>query len=299
MPEHTDDEIASVHRHAAELGVGLDPAAVRRVELDGGDVRVSGLSWGGDDPKVILLHGGGQNAHTWDRMLLTGTGPALALDLPGHGRSGWYPTPDYRPRRMAASLATAIGSLPAVPRVVVGMSLGGLAALALAAAHPDLARGLVLVDITPGNRPGRAGDLATLAETEVFADFEALLRHTRRYLPTASDASLERSLRYNAVRRDDGSYAWRADPRRWEDGRTQTERLFDEMASLWSEVALLQCPTTLVVAGDSPIVTVEDRQRMLRSNRRVRSVEIPRCGHNVQSDRPEALAAEVSCLLDT
>ncbi len=37
---------------------------------------------------MVFLHGGGQNAHTWDTVILGLGVPALAIDLPGHGRSG-------------------------------------------------------------------------------------------------------------------------------------------------------------------------------------------------------------------
>ena len=40
-------------------------------------------------PNSVLLHGGGQNAHTWDTVALALDRPLLAVDLPGHGHSDW------------------------------------------------------------------------------------------------------------------------------------------------------------------------------------------------------------------
>ena len=48
---------------------------------------VSALAWGEGAPEIVLLHGGAQNAHTWDTVALALDRPLLAIDLPGHGHS--------------------------------------------------------------------------------------------------------------------------------------------------------------------------------------------------------------------
>ena len=97
----------------------------------------------------MLLHGGGQNAHTWDGVALALRRPLVAIDLPGHGRSSHRPDRDYWPWRNAGVVAGTIRQLADQPVVVVGMSLGGLTALRLAAGDPELVRSLVVVDVTP------------------------------------------------------------------------------------------------------------------------------------------------------
>lgn len=56
------------------------PSATR---VDAGPV--SALKFGDDAPRVVFLHGGGQNAHTWDTVVIGLGLPALSVDLPGHG----------------------------------------------------------------------------------------------------------------------------------------------------------------------------------------------------------------------
>ncbi len=58
------------------------------VEVDGGR-KVSALVWGSEPPEMVFLHGGGQNAHTWDTVALALGVPLVAVDLPGHGHSDW------------------------------------------------------------------------------------------------------------------------------------------------------------------------------------------------------------------
>ncbi len=78
------------------------------------------------------MHGGGQNAHTWDTVALALDRPLLAIDLPGHGHSDWRADHKYFPAENAAAIAVVVRALAPDAKMVVGMSLGGLTALALA-----------------------------------------------------------------------------------------------------------------------------------------------------------------------
>src|ERR1700712_4312263 len=109
MSETTpDQEFASLAEAAAEGGV--DAEIVPRVARHffglptGQQLRL--LAWGSGDPELVLLHGGGQNAHTWDLVLLLLGRPAIAIDLPGHGHSSWRTDRDYGPVSNAAAVAT-------------------------------------------------------------------------------------------------------------------------------------------------------------------------------------------------
>ena len=92
MSGETDDydEFGMLGDNAAEAGLALTaPPRVTRTSftLAGGQT-VSALAWGDAEPELVLLHGGGQNAHTWDTLALALGRPLLAVDLPGHGHSG-------------------------------------------------------------------------------------------------------------------------------------------------------------------------------------------------------------------
>ena len=172
-----EDEFRFLTEEAAEVDRRSPLPAVERVAVPVAAGVVSALRWGDGLPEVVLLHGAALNAHTWDRTLLALGRPALAIDLPGHGRSTWRDDFDYGAATTARAIATVLDDqVPGVPQVVVGHSLGGLTAIALAQAHPDLVRALVIVDITPGLREGDARQVGDfLAGPTVFPDRQAIV----------------------------------------------------------------------------------------------------------------------------
>ena len=101
-------EFSLLTENAEQAGVTGALPEVERIDIDIPDMpdtpdgRISALRWG-QAPRVIFLHGGGQNAHTWDTVIVGLGEPALAVDLPGHGHSGWREDGDYSPQNNAAA----------------------------------------------------------------------------------------------------------------------------------------------------------------------------------------------------
>jgi len=119
--------------------------ARRFVELDGR--RVSYLTAGDSAaaPAILLIHGSGVSAGSWVnqlRGLLTAFRVA-AIDLPGHGKSD--PIPQASVEGYAETVAEFLEALGSGPVLVVGHSLGGAIAIALAAQRPHAVTGLVLL----------------------------------------------------------------------------------------------------------------------------------------------------------
>src|SRR5258706_5812473 len=125
------DEFALFHGNAEEFGIPwTGPPDVRRVEVNTEMGTISALKWSADNPELVLVHGGAQNAHTWDTVALALHRPLVAVDLPGHGHSAHRDDHAYWPAENAATLEHAIRELAPDARVVVGMSLGRLFVLA-------------------------------------------------------------------------------------------------------------------------------------------------------------------------
>ncbi|GAA5051873.1 alpha/beta fold hydrolase [Nocardia callitridis] len=283
------DEFAMFAENAQEVGLPLTEAPlVRRCSVRIGDGRgVSALRWGSGEPELVLLHGGAQNAHTWDTMALALNRPLVAVDLPGHGHSDWWSDHRYTPQRLAEAVAIAVEALAPRAAAVVGMSLGGLTAWHLAAIRPDLVRRLVIVDVTPGSTddPRKTEAITTFVNGPAdFASFAEILERTVAHNPGRSVQSLRRGILHNAHGRADGRWVWRYDRQ-----RPTAEGPFD-LAPLWNDVSAVEAPLLLVRGARSPVVDDADIAELLRRRPDAQVTVVENAGHSVQGDRPRELA---------
>jgi pimeloyl-ACP methyl ester carboxylesterase len=293
MSEPADyDEFGLLGDNAAEAGLPFAgrPTVTRRDFDVAPDQTVSAILWGDVEPELVLLHGGGQNAHTWDTVALALGRPLIAVDLPGHGHSGRRADRNYGPWRNAEAVATVIGQAAPTAAAVVGMSLGGLTAIRLAATRPDLVRKLVTVDATP--QVGEAtrtmsqadrGAVALVAGPPVFESFEAIAAAAVAASPHRPRTAVERGVRHNSVQLPDGTWTWRYDM------FELPSRQFD-FAPLWDDVAAISAPVMLVRGGDSKFVTDDATAEFRRRQPGLRLEIVPGSGHAVQSDQPLELA---------
>lgn len=293
------DELSMLRDNAEEVGLAMErPPVVGRAAVGLGDGRaLSALVWGSTPPDVVLLHGGAQNAHTWDTVILALGRPAVALDLPGHGHSADRRGGPDPLAEAAADVEVAVRVLAPSAAVVVGMSLGGLTAIALAARAPDLVRRLVLVDITPGVTPAKASAIIDFVQgPESFESFEAMVERTVAHNPGRSLASLRRGVRHNAVRRPDGRWVWRhARGAPTMGAADQLQAAGGVLAPggvrmLWDRLSELDVPVMLV-RGTRPQSVVDDADEAeLRRRVPGARVEHVDAGHSVQGDDPVRLA---------
>lgn len=293
------DEFAMFGENVAEYGLTASSTpVVSRVSTTLPDGRVvSALKWTNEPPRLVLVHGTAQNAHTWDTVALALGVPLVAIDLPGHGHSDWRDDATYTPQTLSEDIAHVIAAHAPDARAIVGMSLGGLTCLALAAARPELVRSLVMVDITPGVTSKKAkAVLDFINGPQNFASFEDLLARTKEHNPTRSESSLRRGILHNARQLDDGSWEWRYDRR----GRSNNEnapRATEDDASqrpdsnrLWDAISNLHCELLLVRGGISPVVDDDDVAELKRRRPSATVEVVDGAGHSVQGDRPVELA---------
>ncbi|MFV0310001.1 MAG: alpha/beta fold hydrolase [Desertimonas sp.] len=298
------DEFAYFADHASEFGLPFaEPPTVRRESVAlGADRSLSALVWGDATPEVVLVHGGAQNAHTWDTVALALERPLLAVDLPGHGHSD-APSDTSRDGRvpsMADDVATAIRALAPDAAAVVGMSLGGMTSIALAERHRELVRRLVLVDITPGVTGAKAKAITDFVRgPATFPSFEELLARTIEHNPTRTESSLRRGILHNAEQLDDGSWRWRYRRHDAPVIEDQIDEPSDEeqaasRARGWDRLAAVTAPVMLV-RGMRPQSVVDDADEAeLRRRLPAARIEHVDAGHSVQGDRPVELAALIA-----
>src|SRR4051794_15144771 len=294
------DEFSLFHENAEEFGIPWrgEPAVQRvGVALPNGGV-VSTLAWGNEPPEIVLLHGGAQNAHTWDTVALALDRPLVAIDLPGHGHSSHRADHLYWPAENAIAVEQAVRALAPDAKLLVGMSLGGLTALALTDRAPDLVRSLCLVDVTPGVNREKSTAIAQFIDgPEYFETFDEILERTIAFNPTRTESSLRRGVLHNAVEDDDGRWRWRYDLPRRGSGEGESGAIMPGLDDLWDAVERVKVPLTLARGSLSPVVDDDDVAELRRRNADARVVVVEGAGHSIQGDKPLELANLLSELL--
>src|SRR5918999_3365171 len=119
------------------------------VSLPGGPT-LSYREWGRPDGAVVLmLHGLGSTSATWRHVapVLAQQFRVIAPDARGHGDSEW--TRDYSMELMAEDVAGFLEQIGVLAAIMVGHSMGGVTAYAVAATRPELVRLLVLEEMPP------------------------------------------------------------------------------------------------------------------------------------------------------
>jgi pimeloyl-ACP methyl ester carboxylesterase len=260
---------------------------------------LSYLRWGEGEPELVFLHGGAQNGHTWDTVMLALGRPAVAVDLPGHGHSDRRDDRDYGPWQNAAAVAMLVEMVAPGARCVIGMSLGGATTIHLAAQRPDLCRRAVFVDVTPQiNDPSRQlstaerGTVSLIAGPPIYDTFDEMAKAAVALSPFRGAAGVRRGVRHNARRLDDGRWTWRYDLFGSPPGQPAQRGAANwvDFTPLWEDVSAITIPTLFVRGGLSPYVLDEDIDEMQRRLPSLEVAEVEGAGHAVQSDKPLVLA---------
>lgn len=245
-------------------------------------------------PRVAYLHGllgQGKNLATIAKAV-SGTDPGLLYDLPNHGRSPWTTGFGYASMAdaVAADLRDRLGHGTQI--TVLGHSMGGKTAMALALRHPDLVRGLVVEDISPDDSShgygfhrliGALQDVP-LEQVETRADADALLA------PRVRDAGVRAFLLQNLYRTPNG-WGWRANLDLLQEALP--------LISGWPAGVrgTYDGPVLWLRGADSGYVTDEHVPAMKALFPRARLVTIKNAGHWLHSDQPAAVAQSLAMFL--
>jgi non-heme chloroperoxidase len=276
------------------------------MSTDAHDTRLQGhgLSLGatvyGDpaDPPIVLLHGGGQTRHAWgsagDAFAARGR-YAISVDLRGHGDSDWAEEGGYGMTAFAGDVTAVAASLAEQP-VLVGASLGGLASLvAVGEGETDVARALVLVDVTPTVEVDGALRIRDfmVGGMDGFASLEEAADAIASYIPNRKRPKDLSGLKKN-LRERDGRWFWHWDPnfisgRAGIDGQ---EGLVDH-DRLAAAAARVTIPTLLVRGRMSDIVSEAGVQELRELVPHAEVVDVAEAGHMVAGDRNDIFNAAV------
>jgi pimeloyl-ACP methyl ester carboxylesterase len=241
------------------------------------------VEFGGTGDGIVLLHGLMGRATTWWSTAgwLTGYGRVVGLDARAHGRH-----PDRHgttTERFAQDVADRITGLDLAPAIVIGHSMGGLHAVALAAAHPELVRGIVVEDMAPDHR-GRTVDVwrPYFRSWPVFTS----LAHVREFFGPAGDYFVEcveeRADGYHLIADIDELYGIAAE---W------------GTRDYWDLVAKVTVPTLVIEAGDGPMPPGQQAELAERTAGDAWHVRVGGAGHVVHDTAPLEYRGAVEAFL--
>lgn len=259
--------------------------------VGGGGLVMAADVWGDEArPPLLLLHGGGQTRHAWDR-----TGPRLAAlgwrviapDLRGHGDSGWSADGDYDLDLFAQDVRALVDEIGGHP-VLVGASLGGLSALLAAGEAPRAAiRALVLVDVA--HRPDPRGFHRIVefmrGAPEGFSSVDEAAAAVGAHLPQRPRPAGSPGLRNN-LRRQGDRWIWHWDPRMLDsfEGRMDPPGMAERLLSAGRRAGV---PLLLVRGQVSDVVREDIAEQFCDQVPGARRVEVAGAGHMVAGDRNE------------
>lgn len=291
----------SLHQAARQKGV---PFTKENTPTDH-ELQVNGmkfhyLEWGNSSsPIILMLHGGSQQAHSWDfiSLPLSEHYHVLALDQRGHGDSDWAPGRQYAFADYAEDVRRVVPAL-GQPPVLVGASLGGLASLlAESLSEPPFSRGLVLVDVATRMEPDGVTRILDFMRShpDGFETLEECADAVAAYNPHRPRPKDPRGLERNLRRGEDGRWRWHWDPGFVGIDRRTAERDFQIHAA----ARALRVPTLLVRGKLSDLLSEEGAREFLTLVPHARFVDVSGAGHMVAGDNNDVFTEAVRRFLRT
>jgi pimeloyl-ACP methyl ester carboxylesterase len=253
-------------------------------------VKVAYTEWGPQDAPVVICCGGVTNTAMRFNYLaaeLAHSSRVICMDWVGRGLSGWMADEnDYSLATCTEQLLQMIKHVGAAPVTLIGSSLGGSAAIALAARHPKLVSAVILNDIGPHMPKSRRKRRSqTLARHYVFRHPSDLLR--RIGASQKNDGPISDDIRFNLTFHQtrwcnvEGARVYRHDPRAMQAYRRDAQEALNQ----WKEWERLRCPTLLIhgLCSDALVQSTIDRMARTKS---IKVMHVPDTGHTpVLADR--------------
>ena len=239
---------------------------------------------GGAKPSVVLLHGLMGSGACWTPLAraLEAEFDVVMPDARGHGDSS-APHDGYRYDDHVNDVVGLMRVLALARPVLLGNSMGGMTAAMVASRGAALLRGLILVDPTFLNaerqRELRDSDVADQHRRALGLQKSELVAQARARHPHRAHELVELQA----------------------EARLKTRiKAFEVLSPPYPEyhdaVSAIDVPSLLVI-GDSPVVTLEMATELRSLNRRLRIAQIQDAGHGLPFEQPERLAEVVVTFL--
>ena len=216
----------------------------------------------------------------------------MAPDVRGHGESAWSPDSAYQYRDQVADLAGLVDQLGLARFTLIGTSMGGIIAMAFAAAHAARLVGLVINDIGPDVEEGSQRITQMVGgRPDEFATLEDAMAYRREISPVTASRPMsdQREVALGVLRQQaDGRWVWKMDPAYI---RQRVQHGAPPRPALWPVLKSLPCPTLVVWGTESDVLLEAQARRMVGVLPRGELVKVAGVAHAPTLVEPVVLAA--------
>ncbi len=239
-------------------------------------------TFGSEGPPLVILHGLYGSATNWRSLArrLAASAQVFSVDLRNHGRSPWADTMAYAD--MAADVARLIDAQGLDSPALMGHSMGGKVAMALALTQPHKLGRLLVVDIAPVSYPDRMSAYARAMQQVDLAHAATRSAIRSTLVGPVGDEGVTAFLMQNLVDRD-GRFDW----------RVNLATILREMPAITGFPAELQAlrfdgPCSAIAGARSSYIDPPQASVFAPMFPRMQVQVIEGAGHWVHADQPEA-----------
>ena len=260
------------------------------------------FEWGdpGNDQVLVCVHGLTRRGRDFDALAaaLADRYRVICVDLPGRGQSDWLAVAaDYQPATYLQGVTALLARLDVAQVDWLGVSLGGLLGMMLAAQPKTPIRKLVLDDIgSYVDAEALQRIAAYVSEYPAFPDraaLEAYMRVVCAPYGLTTDAEWQHLVTYGSRQDETGAWRFHWDPKLAEPFKEG----FSESVDLWPVWAMIQAPVLLLRGADSDILTAETAAEMVARKPTTRLVEFAGVGHAPMLTNPAQITVVRDWLL--
>jgi pimeloyl-ACP methyl ester carboxylesterase len=263
------------------------------------EMRFHYREWGSaDSPTVLVLHGLNSDSLDWDFLAapLSSTNRVICLDLRGHGESDW--AEDYSWLRYQEDIDALTSSLGIERFAIYGYSVGGAIAYAYAGTNPEKVTRLVVVDNAPertrSQAPEQAAASRELGSTDSHASVDEAVAIWQRIDPRGDVERIRHSITHNLKPVEGGRWVTRDhNVNRSNSGYAPSTLYQPPVEQRWELLRRITCPTLIIHAQHSEQFDDDVMQRMARTVKNGRYIQIADSGHRVHWDNPTELIRAV------
>lgn len=264
--------------------------------------------WGTDDkPALVLVHGGLDHARNWDGVAraLRQDYHVYALDLRGHGNSGWAPGAMYSIAEHILDLSALLDIIGEFPVYLIGHSLGGMIVTHYSGLYPERVKKLVSIEgvgFPPKHRVhGPAPErlrrwIDDVRKTEgreprSYPDLASAVARMKEANPHLSNEVAQHLTLHGTNWNSDGSMVWKFD--NYVRPLAPYGHHIPDVIEIFSQIS---CPVLLFWGEESFAKPPVDDARVTAIHD-LRMITVPHAGHWVHHDRLELFLDEAQQFL--